>query len=301
VNDIPWVTLVGGEFVIGLLPEELEPFAQQYFTDYQAAGNEIDDSLRKDPYGVFQDWVNDQPRTVAPFALARYPLTNAQYKRFIDADGYDSNASWWDDPARAWLARDDATIPDLKDYQKRQHKDQPEWWDDERYGSARPNHPVVGISWYEATAFCRWLTLHLNDGFIYCLPSELEWEYAAARSTERRMYPWGDSAPDDERANFNEIYHGTTAVGCFLAGATPEGLSDMAGNVWEWTRSEYRPYPYDPEDGREDGMEPAEKRFTLRGGGWFNQSIYLRASGRSKVTPGHHDDNVGLRLARHRK
>jgi formylglycine-generating enzyme required for sulfatase activity len=74
---------------------------------------------------------------------------------------------------------------------------------------------------------------------------------------------------------------------------------DMTGNVWEWTRSEYRPYPYDPNDGREDGQEPARKYFTLRGGGWSNRSIDLRASLRTYDTPDYHFNNVGLRLARH--
>src|SRR5215211_779422 len=117
-----------------------------------------------------------------------------------------------------------------------------------------PNHPVVGISWYEAMAFCRWLTQ--QQEYVYTLPSEAEWEYAA-RGAARRIYPWGDTEPDGERANFDGTHNGTTAVGCFASGATPEELLDMAGNVWEWTRSEYRPYPYDQNDGRETPDEPA--------------------------------------------
>ena len=136
------------------------------------------------------------------------------------------------------------------------------------------------------------------DGFEYLLPSELEWEYAA-RGTTRRTYAWGDEEPDGERANCNKIYNGTTAVGCFARGATPEGVYDMTGNVWEWTRSEYRRYPYDPNDGREDGAEPARKSFTLRGGGWLSRSIHLRASYRDLNAPGNLLNNVGLRLARH--
>ena len=108
----------------------------------------------------------------------------------------------------------------------------------------------------------------------------------------------GNEEPDGERANFKGIYNGTTAVGCFARGATPEGVYDMIGNVWEWTRSEYRAYPYDPHDGREDGQEPAQKSFTLRGGGWYNLSIYLRASYRDYDSPDYHF-GVGLRLARH--
>src|SRR5262249_26393529 len=161
---------------------------------------------------------------------------------------------WWDDAARAWLARDDAATEGLEDWQRRRFKDQPEWWNDEKGGRMRPNQPVVGVSWYEATAFCRWLTEHPvynPESHAYVLPSEAEWEYAV-RGHERRPYPWGTEEPDGERANFEEIYDGTTAVGCFPRGATPEGVYDLAGNVREWTRSEYTNYPYDPHGGRED-------------------------------------------------
>jgi len=289
------VDLPGGQFVIGSARAEADAAGKAYEQYWLSQGNE---ELAKYARIWPQDAINDQPVRLAPFALARYPVTNAQYQIFMQHGGYDPSAPWWDDAARAWLARDDAATPGLKEWQRRKHKDQPEFWDDERFGSARPNHPVVGISWYEATAFCRWLTQYLSDGFEYCLPSEAEWEYVA-RGTTRRTYAWGDEEPDGERANFNMIYNGTTAVGCFPGGATPEGLLDMTGNVWEWTRSEYRPYPYDPNDGREDGAEPARKYFTLRGGGWNNQSIFLRASPRYSHSPDTHYLNVGLRLARH--
>jgi formylglycine-generating enzyme required for sulfatase activity len=76
---------------------------------------------------------------------------------------------------------------------------------------------VVGISWYEAIAFCKWLNRHKDynrEGFVYLLPSEAEWEYAARRAT-RRTYPWGNEELDAERANLDSVYNNTTAVGCF--------------------------------------------------------------------------------------
>ncbi|MBX0331519.1 SUMF1/EgtB/PvdO family nonheme iron enzyme, partial [Oscillochloris sp. ZM17-4] len=232
---------------------------------------------------------NDAINTVVieSFELARYPVTNAQFKDFIDAGGYDPSAPWWA-IGGDWLREEGVAAP--------------RYWDDARFGIARPNHPVVGVSWYEATAFCGWLTdHHLNDGHIYRLPSEAEWEYAA-RGSERRMYAWGDAVPDDERANFNQQYNGTSAVGCFPAGATPgTGLLDMTGNVWEWTRSKFQPYPYDPNDGREDFGNLTRKSFTYRGGAWFNQPIHLRAANRDALTPDFHDHFVGFRLARHLK
>jgi formylglycine-generating enzyme required for sulfatase activity len=134
----------------------------------------------------------------------------------------------------------------------------------------------VGITWYEALAFCRWLTerlriesfdsaqdrrstLHVwQDGQVVPLdlspervevrlPSEAEWE-KAARGTDGRIHPWGDE-PNPGKANYDDTgVRATSAVGCFPAGASPYGVVDMAGNVWEWTRSQFRDYPYDPEE-----------------------------------------------------
>jgi formylglycine-generating enzyme required for sulfatase activity len=119
-----------------------------------------------------------------------------------------------------------------------------------------------------------------------------------ARGATRRIYPWGDDELDAERANFNQIYDGTSAVGCFPRGATPEGIDDLAGTVLEWTRSAYWPYPYDPDDGCEAGRDPTEKRFTLRGGSWNNLPINLRAAFRYHAAPDSRNQIVGFRLAR---
>jgi formylglycine-generating enzyme required for sulfatase activity len=288
------VRIEGGEFVIGILPEEEEAYVQDFKYDYPDVD---EDTLRN----LTRNQINDQPLKLPSFELARFPLTNAQWKLFLDGDGYNPNAPWWDEAGRAWLLRDDHATEGLQAYQRRDHKQHPEFWHDERLGIARPNHPVVGISWYEAVAFCRWLTQHQGynpDGYVYLLPSEAEWEYAARRAT-RRTYPWGDEEPDGERANFQQTHNGTTAVGCFAPGATQEdGLHDLAGNVWEWTRSEYRKYPYDPADGREDMNNPAGKTLVLRGGGWNVHSFYLRASIRNYGAPDYYLFSVGCRVAR---
>jgi formylglycine-generating enzyme required for sulfatase activity len=279
VCDLPpaIIPFAGGAFVIGSTPEQAEDAGRAYERYFLDKGDkETAQSARTWP----QDEINDQPSTVGPFDLACYPVTNAQYALFLADDGYNPSRPWWDDAGQAWLARDDATIEGLKDWQRRKRKDQPGWWDHPRVGQTRTNHPVVGISWYEAVAFCRWLSQHPvynPQRYTYRLPTEAEWEYAA-RGMARRIYPWGKEAPDGERANFDQIYDGTSAVGCFPLGTTAENVHDLAGNVWEWTGSVYAPYPYDPADGREQLDNPAEKYFTLRGGGWLNPSITLRAS-----------------------
>ncbi|MCG8347873.1 MAG: SUMF1/EgtB/PvdO family nonheme iron enzyme [Chloroflexales bacterium] len=113
--------------------------------------------------------------------------------------------------------------------------------------------------------------------------------------------PWSSEYPDEERANFHRWYNGAAPVGCFPLGATPEGVYDLAGNVWEWTRSEYRDYPYDPSDRREDCSNPAEKLFTVRGGSWVNLSLYLRASNRDQFNPDLYVNLLGFWLIRRRE
>lgn len=290
IYDLPpaMVAFAGGSFILGNTTDEYNRIITM----------EEDHKFVDEAKSWYEDSVCNESVLIAPFEIARYPLTNGQYKWFIDADGYNHLGDWWDVSARDWLARNDTAIDGLRSWQRREHKDKPEFWDSREYGIVRPNYPVVGISWYEAVAYCRWLTEYLKDGFTYSLQSEAEWEFAA-RGIQRRIYPWGKAEVKKERANYNRLHHGTTAVGCFPAGATPEGLLDMAGNVWEWTRSENRPYPYDPNDGRENEIYLANKCFTFRGGGWNVLSFILRASSRNEDPPDIHCTNVGMRIVRH--
>ena len=288
------VTIRGGSFVIGSSQAEADAAGPEYA---QAMIDIKREDLVENAKHWPQDEVNNQALILPDFELARYPITNAQYQRFIEAGGYEPAQPWWDAAGRAWLAEPLPEPPD-DGWPRRRQKDAPEFWDDVDVGIACPNHPVVGICWYEAMAFCRWLTEYLADGYIYRLPSEAEWEYAA-RGAARRRYAWGDQPPDAERACFKRNYDYTIPVGCLPSGATPDGLFDMTGNVWEWTCSVFRPYPYDPQDGREDASDPAQKHFTLRGGAWHDLPIYLRAALRGHYDPADRNYNLGLRLARH--
>ncbi|MBI4506821.1 MAG: SUMF1/EgtB/PvdO family nonheme iron enzyme [Chloroflexi bacterium] len=151
-------------------------------------------------------------------------------------------------------------------------------------------HPVVEASWFGARDYCAWRGARL--------PSEAEWE-RAARGPEGRPYPWGDAAPDTTRARFGARMNDYLPVGSIAAGSTPDGILDLAGNVWQWLSSLYRPYPYRADDGREDG-DSRDERVT-RGGGHGSPAAHLRASYRGRglsraPSAGHH--NIGFRCAR---
>lgn len=172
------------------------------------------------------------------FYLARYPLTNAQYKKYLDAN------------------------PQAK---------KPEYWDNERFN--QPEQPVVGVNAEEAGAYCQWAGLRL--------PTEWEWE-KGARGTDGRPYPWGKMKPREELANFNMNVGHPTPAGSYPKGASPYGLMDMAGNVWEWTASRYKE------------REPWR---TLRGGSFYNDGGYLLAPYRFYERPAYCGHSFGFRCA----
>jgi formylglycine-generating enzyme required for sulfatase activity len=155
----------------------------------------------------------------------------------------------------------------------------------------KPDHPVAHISWYDAVAYAQWLSA--CAGQPWRLPSEAEWE-KATRGTDGRIYPWDDTFRRT-RCNTSEGKRGgTTPVGSYPKGVSPYGALDMIGNVWEWTNSIIRPYPYDASDGRE-ATESLEHR-VLRGGSWDFSAWEARAAFRFDFHPGAALDDFGFRL-----
>ena len=197
-----------------------------------------------------------QTLSLPDYYLARTPVTNAQYAAFVAGAGHK--------PPRYWAGT------------------RPPW--------GKGQHPVVSVSWYDALAYCRWLVQ--TTGKPYRLPTEAEWE-KGARGTDGRRYPWGDEW-EAGRCNTKESgREDTTPVGRYPEGASPYGLLDMAGNVWEWTSSLYWAYPYQADDGREDLSTPESR--VLRGGSWLDFYDSARAAYRRSYVPAYHSRTHGFR------
>jgi formylglycine-generating enzyme required for sulfatase activity len=192
------------------------------------------------------------------YRIGKYSVTNAEYQVFMKETGHTP----------------------------------PRHWDGENYLDEKGDHPVVYVTWHDAMAYCKWLSE--KTGKAYTLPSEAEWEQAA-RGEEGPIYPWGDEF-DPERCNTKESgIGGTTPVSQYSPqGDSPCGCVDMAGNVWEWTRSIFEEYPYVPDDGRED-LEASGER-VLRGGSWNNNWNGARCAARRRNSSERRHGHFGFRV-----
>ena len=218
-------------------------------------------------------WLSFDKRAVEikhPYRLSRYPITNAQFQCFVDAPDV-NDPRWW------------AGLPEAE-----KQFDEP-WF-------PYANHPRERVSWYQAVAFCRWLSHKLGETIQ--LPHEYEWEVAArwdGKQADGRIYPWGDEF-DPEKANTDEGSAGqTTAVGIYPAGKnTALNLDDLSGNVWEWCRNKYG----NPGD---DAIDQSNDRRVLRGGSWINFALDARAASRSHNHPTERNSNYGFRVVAARR
>ena len=241
------------------------------------------------------------PSAAGDFFIARYLVTNAQYARFLQAEDFGDPPLWLDLPRfdehslpmkencgqAGWEWYQNPVDPYSRETRQRAASGAilPRLWQDTRFGANRPGAPVVGVSWYEANAYCRWLLRHwaeLEEGRanpdlrprVVRLPAEAEWVRAAGGAETPERFPWDeagqatkDLAEITRRANVEESKIGrTTPVGAFQPGASyPYGLQDLAGNAWEWQANFY-------------GQD--HKGLALRGGGWSDHEGYARLDAR---------------------
>lgn len=257
--EFDWVTIPAGEFLMGCDKTK----------DLDAQDNE-------QPQHQFE---------LPTYRIARGLVTVAQFTHFIEATGYRTTAekagwAWGYTTEGSWAAIQGA-----------------DWAHPRGLGSAvtaKADHPVTCVSWLDAIEFCRWATAVLRAAgqtLTIRLPSEAEWE-KAARGMDGRRYPWGNEVPDEQRCNFNMNVGDTTPVGRYPAGV--HGLYDMAGNVWEWTSSLDKAYPYKIDDGREDPTAAGLR--VLRGGSFDHLRNHVRCAFRTNGDPGYRSDNSGFRI-----
>ncbi len=237
--------------------------------------------------GRFTYSLTKQPETLPDLYVAKYTVTNQLYGRFINYLASKEPAFAGILPIETYktkllgLAKGIQGFSDyLKDMNELATRFCSDSADDKRFN--KDEQPVVGISWYAARSYCLWLSLIESGGandHLYRLPTEIEWEYAAG-GEESRTYPWGEPEPTPTRANYNDNEGVTTPVGRYPEGATPEGLYDMAGNVWEWTDSWY---------------DDTCSTRVLRGGSWLTYAGNCRSAFRYDYTPGNRNSFIGFR------
>jgi iron(II)-dependent oxidoreductase len=269
---------------------------------------------------VFDNEKWAHPVQVKPFRIARAPVTNGEYLAFVEDGGYRqecfwSSAGWhWLNAggapelehsfARFFNRSPDSAASPSKAQGKREH---PAYWHRsangrwqqriyDRLEPLRENLPAVHLSWYEADAYCNWATRRL--------PTEMEWEVAAAAEpscgpgglNRPRHLPWGEDAPSAEHANLDWHWGGLREVGAHPTGDSAFGCRQMIGNVWEWTASDFEPYPGFTVDPYKEYSKPwFGTHKVLRGGCWATSSLLIRNTWRNFYTPDRRDVWAGFR------
>ncbi len=243
-------------------------------------------ATRDEPF-VFDNEKWAHPVEVRRFAMARAPVTQAEFTAFVEDGGYTRRPLWSDD---GWRWREEVGAR------------QPVYWqreagggwlrrDFDRWVPLEPHRPVLHVNWYEADAYCRWARRRL--------PSEAEWEMAAAEqpgTSAKRRFPWGDEPPTRERANLDGLALGCVDVAALPAGDSAFGCRQMIGNVWQWTGSDFLPYPGFVADPYKEYSAPwFGTHKVLRGGCWVTRGRLLRNTWRNFYRPERRDVWAGFR------
>ncbi len=258
-----FIDIPAGPFFMGSTREivdELKAGIPKMLEYYKIEQKEFDD-YRRGFEMLFESEFPEHKVTLGAYAISRFPVTVAQFNAFLDDSGYQLDN------------------PDFRQYN--------------RYA----NHPVVNVLWDDAQAYCQWLTEKTAErGWKIELPIEAQWE-KAARGDDRRTYPWGESV-DENKMNYEMKIGSTSPVGCFPGGASPYGIEDMAGNVWEWCadwydENYYAESPTDDPAGPEKGAGRV-----ARGGSWGGCAGDCRSAFRGDWQPGARNDILGFRLSR---
>ena len=207
----------------------------------------------------------DHKPVIEPFLLAKFPVTNEEYKRFIDATGY--------------------AAPETNTFGSKYRL-----WSGRTYPPEIARQPVVNVSWNDANAYCAWLSK--SSGKTYKLPTEEQWEFAARGGLKSKPYPWGDKA-DKTLARYGQKWNGTKTLRDVDFGKPNDyGLYGMSGNVWQWVENWYVPVY----NGRPVPEELQLYR-VLRGGSWVNEETFATVGYRNFNPPDARDVFAGFRVA----
>jgi formylglycine-generating enzyme required for sulfatase activity len=294
-RHLPPLTQREAGFCLGRLAGDNSAFLKQIRPDL--------DEWVEIPAGEFLYGEEKHPETIQiPFAIQKYPVTNLQFRRFVQDRGYEHQEFWssegWAWRTSTYITKADENYTNWLATRSPEKRSEPFYWHDRKWNN--PLAPVVGVTWFEAEAYGNWLAKQISR--LIRLPTEQEWE-RAARGTQGREFAWGDKfdrtrlncaefwAEKDELRYFAEWekwYKGdsfetasTTCVGQFPEGNTPEGISELCGNVWEWTNSK---------------IGQAQASHVYRGGSWYNYYGFARCVGRYWYMPDLFDNYVGFRL-----
>jgi len=299
LERMEWCEVPEGEFLMGSTEEETELMLKERTEFYQAHSQNYSAE-------DIQRWLQRIRRSLPQhsifqrgFHIGKFPITNQQFHVFWQTGGYQEK-KWWGKVGLAWLNRSpkDEEKLNLNEWRRRNSRTEPAFWNDHKLGI--PNRPVVGVTWFEAMAYCAWLSEQLQssnelpDGYLVRLPTEAEWE-KAARGNDQRSWSWGNEWKDNFANTHVTNLSTTSSVGTFNADVSPCGALDMAGNVTEWCHSLSVKFPYDSKDGRENVEVTNEKR-TVRGGaynlGWYSAHCVYRR----EFLPDHHHAGLGFRV-----
>jgi iron(II)-dependent oxidoreductase len=256
--------------------------------DVEVAGGTLDLGAPKGSGFVFDNEKWAHAVEVAPFTIAKAPVTNEEFAAFVDEGGY-RRREWWSD--EGWRRKAGAGA----EHPVYWTRDDAGRWLERRFDRMIPlaaHHPVIHVSAHEAEAWCRWAARRL--------PTEAEWEMAAClppRGAPKSRYPWGSDPPTAERANLDARAGWTVPVNACADGDSPWGCRQMIGNVWEWTSSVFRPYPGFVVDPYKEYSEPwfDGGHRVLRGGAWTTRSRLIRGTWRNFYTPDRRDVLAGFR------
>jgi formylglycine-generating enzyme required for sulfatase activity/energy-coupling factor transporter ATP-binding protein EcfA2 len=232
----------------------------------------------KDDADAYDDEKPQRKIYLDDFMIGKYQVTNEEFKEFVDDGGYgkDRKDMWSEE---GWRWREGIEILE------------PAYLHDRKWNG--PNFPVVGISWFEASAYAKWLSE--RTGHSYRLPTEAEWE-KAARGTNGLKYPWGEHSDENLCNSSKSGLHRTRPVGIFPKGKSPYGCFDMAGNVWEWCSDKYDDNYYaNSPDINPKGPSGGDDRVN-RGGCWFNSARDYRSAQRDRNDRRYRRYDLGFRL-----